>query len=93
MKSEILKEKASVQVILCPLIGISLKMYNWIKHENACIGLETPMLERKIHKHQGNGRLPLHRYSKLKHDGLHLSGTMRNDWVAEFVRVMQHHDA
>ena len=106
------KEEITVKVILSPLIGISLNMYNkepwyhqeqeftneavlelnrWMKFKNAKCELETPMLDRKVHKQQGNGRRPVHKYSKL-FDELHLRGAIRRDWVRELVRVMQHND-
>ena len=111
-KKDILETKG-VNIIISPLIGISLSRYNkehwyhqeqelineavleinrWIKHENAKNSLETPMLDRKIHKQQGKGRKPIHKYSKLKFDGLHLSDTIKKDWADELVRVMRHHD-
>ena len=111
-KKEIIEEK-EVKVILSPLIGISLSMYNkepwyhqeqelindavlelnrWIKHENSANDLDTPLLDRKIHKQQGAGRKPVHKYSKLQRDGLHLSEPIKKDWVNELVRVMKHHD-
>ena len=112
-KREIMETRPAVKVVISPIVGVSLSMYNeeawhhqeqdlindaiikincWIKHENGRLGLETPMLDRKIHKQQGKGRKSVHRYSKLATDGLHLSDPIKDDWVQEIVRVMRHFD-
>ena len=71
--------------------GAVMEINKWIAYQNSSSGLITPRLERLVHKVRGKGRKDQHRYSNLAKDGLHLSKTIKEDWVAELSVVMSAH--